>query len=95
MFNRIALTIALLTVGVGVDSSWAGPDQPSGLRSTQISSYVANPSVANPPVSHGFSVPNFTPTPALRQLACQFDEDCGDTNCNYCYLNQCQRYKTC
>jgi len=49
MFNRTAvakafvtaacaLGIALLTIDLGVNSAWAGSDQPSGLKFTPISS---------------------------------------------------------
>jgi hypothetical protein len=34
------LTIALLTIGTSVNSSWAGSDQPSGLNFTPISTKV-------------------------------------------------------
>jgi hypothetical protein len=34
------LAIALLTIGMGADSAWAGSDQPSGLKVTPVTSDV-------------------------------------------------------
>jgi hypothetical protein len=44
-----SLAIALLTIGMGVNSSWAGLDQPSGLKSTPISTNA----FSLPNASHG------------------------------------------
>lgn len=42
------LAIALLTIGMGVNSTWAGSDQQSGLQSTHISSQVVIPPTPPP-----------------------------------------------
>ncbi len=40
------LAIALLTIGMGVNSTWAGSDQPSGLNFTPISPEVLTSATA-------------------------------------------------
>ena len=42
-----SLAVALLTSGMGVNSAWAGLDQPSGLKFTPLSSAHHNPLARN------------------------------------------------
>ena len=96
-----ALAIALLTIGMGVNSSWAESDQPSGLNIAPISTDV----VVQPLTSAGHPhrsitlprlavVPpaSFTPIIYYAAFACMdFGQPCGGTG-QQAYPPCCQGY---
>jgi hypothetical protein len=58
--------IALLTIGMGVNSSWAGSEQPSGLKFTPIKSLRT---AQNPPQDNSCSCSQYH----INCSACVFD----------------------
>jgi hypothetical protein len=88
------LAIALLTIGMGVDPTWAGSDPPSALQSASTLSEVVVPPVPGPSqrslaiprpkklsqVSQPSTGPT-TPTPSPSPPCAKQDEDCSSVAC--------------
>jgi hypothetical protein len=93
MFNHITeaktfvmaastLAIALFTIGMGVNSTWAGSDQPSGLKFTSISSEGVYRSGREADKARRFT-----------QVCMHFHEECSippDMRFPCCAVNTCQ-----
>jgi hypothetical protein len=79
------LAIALLIIGMGVNSTWAGSDQPSGLNFTPISPEVITSATA---ITAPFAINQRTRVAPLKTAACLSNgkecnkpEDCCSNEC--------------
>jgi hypothetical protein len=76
------LAIALLTIGMGVNSTWAGSDQPFRIKFTPISSKVVfQPVTAAGNPHRSITMPRTAQACLPNGAVCSKDEDCCSNRC--------------